>query len=161
MKQARLYRRVTVRMTDECAQAGSNGYTYDLRAAPVSTLMSRPVVTVFRDDSLDAALRILSAHGVRHLAVVDRNSRALGVLTDRQVTAWWVLRPMTFDSIRVSSAYAGPQPFVTADATVADAARTMRRCGTDVVVVVDHDVRPIGVVTTSDLVAVLAKPRPR
>jgi len=43
---------------------------------------------------------------------------------------------------------------------VAAAARMMRRCGTDAVIVVDPDGRPLGILTGGDVIALLAKPEP-
>jgi CBS domain-containing protein len=161
MRQANVTRRLTVRTV----VGREHGYgpeigTRDLRDVPVAALMGTPAITVWLGDSLGVALRTLAVHGVRHLAVVDGAGQAVGMLTDRIVTAYWAMRPMTFESVRVADVHPGPTPFVTVDATIADVARVMRRCVSDAAVVVDAEGRPVGVVTTSDLVAVLAKPRP-
>ena len=66
---------------------------------------------------------------------------------------------MTFDRTLVRDVCHGLPPLVRADATLADAARTMRRRGTDAVVVVDDRAHPLGVVTTTDLITSIAGPR--
>jgi CBS domain-containing protein len=128
----------------------------DLRDAPAATLMSRPPVTVRLAEFLDAALLAFRVHDVRHLVVVDPGGRCVGMLTDRSVTAWWVAQPMAFDRTRVSDVWHDDEPFVGERSTLADVARTMRRCGGDAVVVVDAEQRPVGVVTATDLIALLA-----
>jgi CBS domain-containing protein len=160
MNQVKVARRTTVRLAEGRVPDRETLGITDLRDAPVTALMGAPAITVWLGSSLDVALRSFAVHGVRHLVVVDGVGRAVGVLTDRLVTACWALRPMTFESMRVADVYAGLPPFVSPGASVADVARVMHRCGTDAVVVVDDAVRPVGVVTTSDLITILAKPRP-
>lgn len=48
--------------------------------APVADVMSTPVLAVAADDYLYRAVGIMRAHGVRHLAVVDREGRPVGML---------------------------------------------------------------------------------
>jgi CBS domain-containing protein len=131
----------------------------DLRSCPVTSLMSHPPVTVGEAATLDDALHAFAVHGVRHLVVVDQDRRCAGVLTDRVVAACWARVPMTFGHVRVSDIVGHDRPMVATSATLADAARTMRACGADAVVVVDEQTHPVGVVTTADLIALLAKPR--
>jgi acetoin utilization protein AcuB len=47
--------------------------------------MRRPVVTVRRDETLDAAWRLLRRRKVRHLPVVDDEGRLVGIVTDRDL----------------------------------------------------------------------------
>jgi CBS domain-containing protein len=53
----------------------------DLAALPVEQLMSRDVVTIRADSSLDAAIATLEEHGLRRLLVVDDDGRLAGVLS--------------------------------------------------------------------------------
>jgi CBS domain-containing protein len=132
----------------------------DLRDIPVATVMSSPVLAVPATALFDDVLRTLVANGVRHLAVVDEAGRCVGLLADRAVAAEWVGRPMAFGRHVVADACSEIQPMVARDATLVVAARIMRHCGTDAVVVVDNDRRPVGVLTGSDVIALLAKPDP-
>lgn len=132
----------------------------DLRDVPVATVMSSPALAVPTTALFDEVLRTLVANGVRHLAVVDGAGRCVGLLADRAVAAEWVGRPMAFQRRIVADACSEVQPIVRRDATVVVAARVMRHCGTDAVVVVDDDHRPVGVLTGSDVIALLAKPDP-
>src|SRR5690606_11652096 len=47
---------------------------------PVEAAMSAPVLAVREDDYLYRAVGIMRAHGVRHLAVLDREGRPVGML---------------------------------------------------------------------------------
>jgi CBS domain-containing protein len=48
---------------------------------PVSSIMSRPVVTLRQTDPSLEALRLMSDHGISHLAVVEENARLRGVIS--------------------------------------------------------------------------------
>ena len=50
----------------------------------VSQLMSKKLITIGLDDSLEDALRLLRRRGVRHL-VVMKGTRLVGILSDRDV----------------------------------------------------------------------------
>jgi CBS domain-containing protein len=130
----------------------------DLRNVAVTTVMSHPVVAVSAFAFFSDALHALVTHGLRHLAVVDDAQRCVGLLADRTVAAEWAGSPTAFVRRTVASACGEHRPIVDRDATVATAARMMRRCGTDAVIVVDSDLRPLGILTGGDVIALLAKP---
>lgn len=122
--------------------------------------MSHPVLAVRASASFPDALHVLVTHGLRHLAVVDDAGGCVGLLDDRTVAAEWAGRPMAFHRRPVASACGARQPLVDRDVTVATAARVMRRCGTDAVIVVDPDRRPLGILTGGDVIALVAEPLP-
>jgi CBS domain-containing protein len=132
----------------------------DIDHWPVTAAMSAPTVAVLHTATMEEALQALAVSGLRHLAVIDGLGVCAGLLTDRTVAAAWAADPMTFDRLPVAHVMDSLQSMINARATVADAARMMRRCETDAVVVVGNDHRPIGVLTAGDLVALLAKPQP-
>ncbi len=53
----------------------------DIAADGKSFHVSRPVVTTLEDEPVDAAARALVAADLRHLVVVDRGGRAVGVVS--------------------------------------------------------------------------------
>lgn len=123
----------------------------------VTEVMSRPVVAVRDVDTLDRGLQALAIADLHHVAVVDADGCFVGLLSDRTVAAAWLHYPLAFSRLRAADVTAVPQqPVVNAEATVRDAALAMHWCGTDAVVVVDSDRRPIGVITAADLVALIA-----
>ncbi len=130
----------------------------DVRNVAVATVMSHPVLAVPVSAFFSDALHALVTHGLRHLAVVDDEGRCVGLLADRTVAAEWAGRPMAFVRRAVAGACDDRQPIVDRSATVAAAARMMHRCGTDAVIVVDADRRPLGILTGGDVIALLAKP---
>jgi CBS-domain-containing membrane protein len=138
---------------------GAGGaHAHDIRDTLVTVIMSGPVIAVRTDVCLDVVLTTFAINHVRHLAVVDEVGRCTGMITDREVTARWAMRPTTFAHTRVSEVCEGPTPVATPRATLAEVAGVLRNCATDAVVILDEAGRPLGVVTTSDLVAVIACP---
>jgi len=128
-----------------------------LARATVERAMSSPVVCVAADLPLSAALRAMVDAGRRHLVVVDAAGRCLGVLADRAVAAAWAFNPASLDTSSVTSAL-DPEPAVVSQrAPLSRAARMMRTLGVDAVAVVDVDGHPVGIVTGSDLVGLLAR----
>lgn len=57
-----------------------------LSLGKVKDIMSHPVITVFDDQSLSAAWRIMQSHNIHHLAILDSNYQYRGLLSDEQVT---------------------------------------------------------------------------
>ncbi|MEJ3747035.1 CBS domain-containing protein [Actinomycetes bacterium KLBMP 9797] len=124
---------------------------------PVTDVMSRPVASVPEDTLLGDALRLMVQSRHRHLVIVDSAGRCVGVLVDRAVAAAWAHDPMSLDRLRVGAIMRPTAEPVRSRAKARDAARAMRDSGTDAVVVVDEEGAPVGIVTGTDLIALLAR----
>lgn len=55
-----------------------------LARTPVAVLMSRRLVTVGMDDSLDLVRKLLRRHDIHHLPVID-SGRLVGIISDRDL----------------------------------------------------------------------------
>jgi CBS domain-containing protein len=128
-----------------------------LARRPITQVMSQPAVVVLANDLLDEALIKMINTGLRHLAVVDGSGRCMGVLSDRAIASAWATDYAALSRRTVLSVLDAEPATTSAGAAVLDAAEVMRRTGVDAVAVVDADGWPVGVVTGSDLVALLAK----
>jgi CBS domain-containing protein len=122
----------------------------------ITGIMSSPVTTIAQGKSLGLALSTMVYAGLRHLAVVDDDGKCRGVLSDRAIAAAWATDPACLSYLPVSSVVEPMPPLLREESTVLDAARMMRRYAIDAVVVVDAAGAPVGIVTGSDLVALLA-----
>ncbi len=122
----------------------------------ISQVMSRPVISVGVDVSLDQAMATMLHAGVRHLAIVDPAGRCVGMLAARSVAASWSADPAGLAAVTAGAVLDHDSATVCADARVRDAARVMRDRHTDAVVVTDVDGTPVGVFTSSDLISLLA-----
>ncbi len=120
-------------------------------------VMSKPPVVVSDRELLDDALVKMIGAGLRHLVVVDDTGRCVGVLSDRAITAVWATDFNALAVRSVASALEGEPATMSVLNEVVDAALLMRAQGVDALAVTDTEGRPVGIVTGSDLVALLAK----
>jgi CBS domain-containing protein len=128
----------------------------EVTAVPVAELMSHPVVCVTPGTSLHDALVVMLRTGLRHLVVVDAERHCRGVLSDRAVTAAWAADPSALDWECVATLLDPRPAVVAADAMAADVARLMMVDRVDAAAVIDRYGFPLGVVTGSDLVGLMA-----
>jgi CBS domain-containing protein len=124
---------------------------------PLSTVMSRDVVSIDAEARLPTALQVMATTGVRHLPVVDRG-RVLGVLVETDL-----IRCLAGDGHGLATAVTvtlrqlyRPAPELPPTARVSDAARQMFADVSDGVLVTDNG-RVLGIVTATDLVRLLAR----
>jgi CBS domain-containing protein len=123
----------------------------------VRTVMSTPASCVSATVTLAEALRLMLRRGVRHLVVLDPSGACAGVLGDRAIAAAWAADPTGFTDCPVGIVL-DPRPAVVRDdEPIAQVARFMRAADTDAVAVLDALGNVAGIVTGSDLVAVLAR----
>lgn len=130
------------------------GRKLTMRAA--AEVMSSPVASVSADTVLGDALRTMVQLRHRHLVVIDDEGRCTGVLSDRTIAAEWARNPASLSVRRVGSTLSKPPAVVGPRAKVLDVARFMTATGADAVAVATADGRPLGIVTGTDLVALLA-----
>ena len=128
----------------------------DLVSRPVTGIMSSPAIAIVRSARLGSALAALTRAGLRHLAVVDEQSRCVGVIADRAMAAAWAADPAALECVSVAAVLESHPAVVGADATVGEVARVMHTDGVDAVAVIDRTGRPVGLVTGGDLIALMA-----
>lgn len=83
--------------------------------APVSDVMSKPVVTVRPETSLAEAIQIMQSRNFRRLVVVDNNRKLLGIITDKDI-----LRAIARNPALVSELLSAQQPLPSSLATDKD-----------------------------------------
>jgi acetoin utilization protein AcuB len=123
--------------------------------------MTRPVVTVHSDALVSGAVELMRSRRIRHLPVVDRDGRLVGIVTDRD------LRQVVFDPAvqarlqRATDALRGltvrevmtwGAVTVSPATTIRDAARLMHERKVGALPVVDGD-RVVGMLTERDVLA--------
>lgn len=137
--------------------ARENGGQVRLARRSIGSVMSQPPVGVSIHCSLDEALIKMISTGLRHLVVVDDSGRCAGILSDRAIASAWATDYGALTRLTVATVLDAVPATVDCRGVVVDAAAMMRDFGVDAVAVVDADGAPVGVVTGSDLVALLAK----
>ena len=127
----------------------------DVRDVPVSDVMSPTVVAVRADCHLSVAMDRFAGTGLHHLVVVDGESRVAGLLTRERIAAAW-LEPHSRRPIRVQDVVEAGGVVLAPRTSVREAARLMLDHGMHALPVVRGDGALVGVLSWTDLVALLA-----
>jgi CBS domain-containing protein len=122
------------------------------RAAQV---MSTPVVTVSKDETLWDAWGLLYRSGLRHLVVLD-GLRCIGVIDDRRIVAEWPLAPGAPYRRTVGQVISRRCRVVVPATPITVVARIMLDEHADAVPVVTDRGDILGLVTATDIVNVVA-----
>lgn len=116
----------------------------------VEDRMQHPVVFIDADDSLEAAARRMSDHGIRHLLVLDAQ-RLVGVISERDLLRRWRANPREPSGIRVADVMSAPARVVPPTMSIEAAASMMAERRLGVLPVVAHDGTVVGVLTRTDV----------
>lgn len=57
----------------------------NLVQTPLSTLMSKPIINVKESASINDATKLMNNKKIRRLAVIDKNNKMIGILTQRDI----------------------------------------------------------------------------
>lgn len=132
--------------------------------ARVGDVMTRPIVTVTMDDSLESVRAQFKAHKFHHLIVTDRG-KAVGVLSERDLLKnispfidqmserkqdTWTLQK------RVHQIMSRDLVWATADTTIHEASLMMAANAISCLPVLDDRGRAIGIITARDILRWLA-----
>ena len=115
----------------------------------VSEIMTSPVLTVFPWEDACNAARVMDSRHVRHLPVIDRDRRLVGVLSYRSVLH--VLATAGKLQTQVGELMQPRPQAVTPSTSCLEAIGFMRSQGHGCLPVVDHG-RLVGIVTAADFV---------
>lgn len=115
-----------------------------LRAAQI---MSFPVVTLYSDETLERAWEIFQEHRFRHILVISRDGKLVGILSDRDMLRCDKDRKTTeveeIMAINILSA--------ARDTSVREIARAMFRERIGCMPIVDREGNVVGILTRSDV----------
>ena len=110
--------------------------------------MSRDLIRVDQHDDIETARRLLLDHAVRTLPVVDRENKVLGTVG---------LRELTHPGVRIHDVMS-PAVIARLDEPAVDLIAALTDGRHHAVIVVDDRERLVGLVSQSDLLAVLLRP---
>jgi CBS domain-containing protein len=133
---------------------------HDAADVPLVGQLMTPDPIVIRDgDSLDDAVRLLEENEISGVPVVDEDGLLVGVLSQtdivraRAVDHLWSRWP----GLRVRHLMHSPALTADQSMTMEEAAQLMERAHVHRLIVVDEDqLKPVGVISTTDLVRALA-----
>jgi len=129
----------------------------------VKNWMSKPVITVDVDDSMEKTIKLLKKHNIKMLPVLEKN-KLVGILTDRDLKRASASDATTLDihellyllsKIRVKNIMTKDPITVPSDYTVEETADVLLKNKISGVPVVDHNKKVVGVITQTDLFKVL------
>ena len=136
-------------------------------AQTVGQVMTRDVVTILPEENLTQLLAVMQDCGFRHLPVVDdeEGKRLVGLVTERDLL-WLTVSPLEPGSDTRKSSFA-EQTFVSRvmvhdvetvkeSAKTSEAAQVMLEHKIGALPVVDDDGALVGILTTSDLLKLIA-----
>jgi CBS domain-containing protein len=116
----------------------------------------REVHTAREDETAQAAAARMRAQNVGTLIVVDEDSRPLGILTDRDLVTRVLAQARDPGETRVGDVMTPDPRVVYEDTPLEDALRLMRQRAVRRLPVVDRDARLAGLVSSDDLLEILA-----
>ena len=132
----------------------------DLHAEPRTTLIGEvrcsPAVTVEAAESLWEAWQLMFVSGLRHLAVIGDAGTVTGVLSDRVILTDLPLTEAHLSGRKVGDVMSRPGS-VSMETSMYDAAATMARHAVEAVPVLGDDGRLRALLTSSDIVAWVAR----
>lgn len=149
-----------------------------LRELTAADLMSHPVVAIPRGMTLQGAIRVLVREQVSGAPVVNDDGRCIGVVSTRDILRWAEKAPEALEEQPKEGAYVPdwqinhPEvwpptrvgEYMTADPVTAspttrlrDLARRMIDAAVHRIVVTDSDGVPVGIVSSMDIVAAVAR----
>ena len=123
--------------------------------ATAAEVMSSPVVTVSKHETLWDAWGLLYRSGLRHLVVLD-GTRCVGVIDDRRIVAEWPLGPATPHRRTVSEVMSRRCRVVIPATPISVVARIMLDERTDAIPVVTDAGDILGLITATDIVNLVA-----
>ena len=127
----------------------------------VADVMTMDPVTIGVEESVEAAERLMATYGIRGLPVVDADGHLVGVVsqTDLMFQGGPSLSQLVRgrkSTLRIGELMSSPPVTVGMSATLIDAARLMRDERVHRLVVVNENATPIGVLSATDYVAIVA-----
>jgi CBS domain-containing protein len=120
----------------------------------IDRVMSKNVITIGADESINRAAELMWNHDVGYLPVVDAEGRVIAAITDRDVCMAAFTQGKPLHAIPVRSAMSLTLAYVRPDAPLDVAEELMRQRQLNRLPVIDADDRAVGVVSLKDLARV-------
>lgn len=126
----------------------------------VGELCNREVIVVNRDEPIREAVRLMRAHHVGDVIVVetkDGHRRPVGVLTDRDVVIELLAADIDIDTVAVGDAMSFELVTAREDDELVDTVARMREYGVRRMPVVDDRGALVGILAVDDIIEIVAE----
>jgi CBS domain-containing protein len=120
---------------------------------PVKDVMTRPVVTVFEDDTIDNVAKFIAGHNIGSIVVVNQERYPVGVITERDIAIRIVAKNLRPSNVKAKEAMSSPLRTIDANTDIREAAKRMQRHGIRRLVVMNKG-KMVGIVSSRDIVEV-------
>lgn len=120
-------------------------------------ICSRVTATASPDESIGATARRMEEYDVGSLVVVggDRHTRAIGIVTDRDIVLRGVAKRLDLEGTRVADIMTAPVESVSEQLSIEEAIARMARAGTRRLVVTGEGDRVVGILSLDDVLDAL------
>ncbi|HSH91191.1 MAG TPA: CBS domain-containing protein [Ramlibacter sp.] len=125
----------------------------------IASLCKRPLISIDASSSPRTAANLMRDNHVGSLVVMSSGDRPhpIGVVTDRDLAIEVMARGLDPDRVNISRFARGALIEIHASASVQQALEAMERGGVRRVLVIDAHGKPIGIVSTDDLVKCISE----
>jgi CBS domain-containing protein len=133
---------------------------FDAAVLTVHQLMTPDPIVVIESAPLDVCVRLLEEHEISGMPVVDEDGLLVGVISETDVVRARATAHLwsRWPGLRVRHLMHSPVLTADCEMEIGEAAALMERAHVHRLVVVDESqTRPIGIISTSDLVRALAR----
>jgi len=120
---------------------------------PISSTKKKKPVTVDFYQTIEESLRLMGAHGVHHLVVLQ-GDKVYGVVSDRDIYQTWTRFGIEKASLMSVGHSCTPSPCLTPRSSLKEAVDLMVELQCSGICIAD-DEKPIGIMTTTDMVRIL------
>lgn len=117
---------------------------------PVTSIMTRGLITVHAGEEVHAAYHRMALHGIRHLVVVDESGATVGVISETDFRKHRRLENFV-GVVDVSKAMSQQYLAMPGESSTLEAACAMQQSKVSCVIVIENG-RPLGIVTERDMV---------
>ena len=128
---------------------------------PIKNFMSKDVIFIHKNDSMNLACEKLRTHNIRHLPVLDKDDRVVGMFTDtdlnraytpRQTENGWYYDSSELDKLILEHFMTKEPSMLFPDSTLGEAAGVMARNKIGCVIVVSRKNKTlIGIISSIDI----------
>ncbi|HZS03959.1 MAG TPA: CBS domain-containing protein [Blastocatellia bacterium] len=127
------------------------GSQYEFEDVRTGEVMTRNVITVYPDDSIERAARLMTECDCGALPVVDRNGRLIGMVTDRDITVRSTARGIDPRRSRVAECMTDEAIACHVNDSIRNCMRQMSRHQIRRIPIVNDRYEVIGIISQGDL----------
>jgi CBS domain-containing protein len=122
-------------------------------AVLVKDVMTRPVITVLKNDSAETVAKLMDTHDVGSIVVIDDNGKPIGIITERDIVKRVTAKNLMPNQVEAVNVMSRPLVIVGPDEDINQAAEKMSKSVIRRLVVMDQE-KMVGIVSSKDIVEI-------